>query len=592
MACLLFGNNATGNYSTLNNASFVNTITDSVVTPCTDTLSLFGGLCAGDSVYFYGRWIYSPGSYDTLVPGTTCDTFAQIFLAVQDPLPGTHIYDTICDGDSILFDSAYRYTAGTYYSNGSRCASWYILELAVRPRDTVNIFGGGICAGDSVYIYGKWRYSAGTFDTTISGIPCDTLVELFLAVQDPLPPHFIYDTICAGDSVYFDSAYRSAAGTYYSNGSRCTSWYILELTVTHSDTLNLFGGLCAGDSVYFYGRWLFSPGFYDTILSGPSGCDTVANLNLVVQDPLPPTYLYDTICANDSVAFGGVYYHAPGVYTAHYSNVTGCDSSVILSLIVVQQLTSVVTQVICWDQTYYGYNTDGQYTDTFTSAGGCDSIRTLNLAVIPVDEIYDTMAICQGETYLGHSAAGNYTDTITNINNCDKIRHLNLTVNPLPVVTLSWDSLVAAGYFDTNYIYLDTTYCGFVSSILSLEGGHPFGGRYSGNGIYADSIYFDSLGQFVPMYPYIDTITYTYTDTNGCTGTATDTVVIPFCEVGIDKINGDVFFYLFPNPAKDYVIVEVDNSLVGAAVRLTDITGRQITKSQITIPIATAYAST
>jgi predicted secreted protein len=35
-------------------------------------------------------------------------------------------------------------------------------------------------------------------------------------------------------------------------------------------------------------------------------------------------------------------------------------------------------------------------------------------------------------------------------------------------------------------------------------------------------------------------------------------------------------FTLFPNPAKNYVIVETSESVIGATMQITDITGREI----------------
>jgi hypothetical protein len=129
---------------------------------------------------------------------------------------------------------------------------------------------------------------------------------------------------------------------------------------TGTDTINLFSGLCAGDSVYFYGTYIRHVGTYDTLISG--ACDTMVILTLVVQDPLPPTYLYDTICANELFLFNGVYLDTTGVYTAHFNNTNSCDSTVILRLTV--NALPVVT--LFWDsmigrEGFFAYNGDTVY---------------------------------------------------------------------------------------------------------------------------------------------------------------------------------------------------------------------------------------
>ena len=245
-----------------------------------DTVNVFGGICGGDSVYFYGIWIYHPGEFDTILPGHgTCDTLASIFLAVIDPLPPHHTYDTICANDSLLFAGVYLHSSGVY--DHIHCDSSVILTLTVLPTDST-VLNQSICGNDSFYFYGNYLSATGTYTEILT------------------------------------------------NHIGCDSFIILNLSVgTGTDTINSFGGLCAGDSVYFYGTWIHTPGFYDTILPGIGTCDTLATLSLVIQDPLPPHYLYDTICGNDSVYFAGAYFDTSGIYSH-----IGCDSSVILTLTV------------------------------------------------------------------------------------------------------------------------------------------------------------------------------------------------------------------------------------------------------------------
>jgi hypothetical protein len=236
-----------------------------------------------------------------------------------------------------------------------------------------------------------------------------------------LPPHHISATICGNDSLLFAGTYLHNAGTYSHIG--CDSSVILALSVSALDSISQFGGLCAGDSFNFYGRWIHTPGGYDTVVAG-SPCDTFVALFLAVQDPLPPHHDTAVICGNDSLLFAGTYLHTGGTYSH-----IGCDSSVILALTVLPA-TSTISQTICWDQNYFGYDTTGTYTDTFITGNGCVGIRTLYLTVTPAEITYDTQTICTGQSYLGHNATGNYTDTITGINACDKLRHLDLTVLP------------------------------------------------------------------------------------------------------------------------------------------------------------------
>ncbi|WP_162426863.1 T9SS type A sorting domain-containing protein [Pontibacter pudoricolor] len=92
------------------------------------------------------------------------------------------------------------------------------------------------------------------------------------------------------------------------------------------------------------------------------------------------------------------------------------------------------------------------------------------------------------------------------------------------------------------------------SNVLTLTGGQPAGGTYSGNGI--------SNGVFNPVTAGAGahTITYTFTDGSGCSATATQTIVVAAeCNVtGVEEDEPPHKFVFFPNPAKDKLNMEVE----------------------------------
>jgi hypothetical protein len=92
------------------------------------------------------------------------------------------------------------------------------------------------------------------------------------------------------------------------------------------------------------------------------------------------------------------------------------------------------------------------------------------------------------------------------------------------------------------------------SEVLTLTGGQPAGGTYSGTGI--------SNGVFSPATAGVGThtITYTFTDGSGCSATATQTIVVEAeCNVtGVEEDEPAHKFVFFPNPAKDKLNLEVE----------------------------------
>ena len=79
-----------------------------------------------------------------------------------------------------------------------------------------------------------------------------------------------------------------------------------------------------------------------------------------------------------------------------------------------------------------------------------------------------------------------------------------ITVNPLPAV--SWPSLL------TNQCVSNTTY--------TLSGGFPDGGEYSGPGVTETNFNASVAGTGTHI------LTYTYTDTTGCIGSTTNTIIV------------------------------------------------------------------
>jgi lysyl endopeptidase len=131
-----------------------------------------------------------------------------------------------------------------------------------------------------------------------------------------------------------------------------------------------------------------------------------------------------------------------------------------------------------------------------------------------------------------YATAGTYSTTLTATNSFGTNSAGQLvTVNALPTVTSS-----------SSY----GTICDNVTP-LTLTGGTPAGGTYSGTGV--------SGGQFNPTVSGAGTfnITYTYTDGNGCSNMAVGSIQVAPCS-GIDDAElANVVLY--PNPTTQFIYV-------------------------------------
>jgi Glycine rich protein/HYR domain/Secretion system C-terminal sorting domain len=112
---------------------------------------------------------------------------------------------------------------------------------------------------------------------------------------------------------------------------------------------------------------------------------------------------------------------------------------------------------------------------------------------------------------------------------------------------------------------------------ITLNGESPVGGTWSGPGVTG--------AQFSPFTAGLGThvITYTFTDFNGCTGTASDTIFVDEC-TGITDVSAGVL-ELYPNPAaNEFLFVSSGNGMleiVSASGQL--ITSRRITTTRETV---------
>lgn len=143
--------------------------------------------------------------------------------------------------------------------------------------------------------------------------------------------------------------------------------------------------ICDGQTVFFDGQSLGSTGIYADTLASFFGCDSIINLDLTVL-PNPTVNLTETICFGDTVWVGTTPYTTTGMFTQNLFTSFGCDSTISLNLTVLPENLVTLNEIICQGQSFTvgtnSYSTSDTYVDTLSSWQGCDSIVTLNLTVV------------------------------------------------------------------------------------------------------------------------------------------------------------------------------------------------------------------
>jgi len=283
----------------------------------------------------------SPGTYRMLVSnsaGTCTDTSTGFLLSAAQPVQN-HISAQACSGTGFLFGGALYFSSGTYTStltSASGCDSVVTLNLTV-GRDTSVQMAAAICAPGN-YVFGSQVLtSSGTYTQLMSTtLGCDSFITLNLTVHPQQSVTVLNQSICSPGSFVFNGQSYHSSGLYtalLTNAQGCDSLVQLNLMVNQPVAVHLTQTICAPAIAQVGGQTFGQSGIYMVHLSGSSGCDSVVNLNLTVNQP-SSLAISDTICAPASYAFNGFQYANSGLYTALLTNQAGCDSLVTLNLTV------------------------------------------------------------------------------------------------------------------------------------------------------------------------------------------------------------------------------------------------------------------
>ncbi|MBK7428111.1 MAG: hypothetical protein IPI60_14340 [Saprospiraceae bacterium] len=442
----------------------------------------YATICQGEEYYFHGQSFTEAGSHPVVFPNSQgCDSTYMLHLTVNPSYSDT-ITTSICDGEFYDFHGDMISTSGTYdiaFQTIQGCDSLFTLHLTVHPT-AETLLNEEICDGE-VYHVGFSTYdSSGSYiDTLWTSLGCDSVVHLNLTVH-PLFETVLNEEICEGDSYNVGTSVYSTSGTFTDilpdvNG--CDSTIILNLTVHPLFETVLNEEICDGDS-YTVGTSVYTiSGTYTDILPDINGCDSTLILNLTVH-PLFETVLNEEICDGDSYTVGSSIYTTSGTYTDILPDVNGCDSTVILTLTVHPLFETVLNEEICDGDTYTVgtsvYTTTGNYTDILQDVNGCDSTIILNLLVNPLSPTIQLVEICDGESFsVGTSTyniAGAYMDVLLDVNGCDSTVITVLIVHPLLETLLNEEICDGDSYSVGSSVYTTSgTYTDILTDVNGCD---------------------------------------------------------------------------------------------------------------------------
>ncbi len=475
--------------------------------------------------------------------GCTSNNFTE---SLSDPsAPATPIITTsgsttICDGQSVTLTSSYATgntwsdnstastlvvtTSGTYgvvYTDGTGCSATSApITITVNPNPAVTATGGAtICEGQTVTLSASgassyaWDNGAGANATAVVSPTATTTYTVTGTTNGCSATDQVTVTVNPVPVV-------SATGaTTICEGQTAT----LSATGATSYTWDNGAGANASVTVSPTATTTY------TVTGTTNGCSATDQVTVTVN-PLPIVTATGTtaICEGGTATIS-----ASGATSYAWDNGAGSNASATVSP------TSTTT-----------------YTVTGTT-NGCSATDQVTVTVNTATSSTQDVEICEGSTYtvLGntYSVTGTYTDVTTNANGCDSTITTNLTVNPLPTVTVEPSTI--------------DTLCTTDGPITLV--GTPGGGSFSGIGV--------SGSVFDPALAGVGThtITYLYTDANGCNGSTTVTAIVDECTNSLSEV-GLVGVSLFPNPNEG--IFMISGLEVGTAYEIYDARGRVVSK--------------
>lgn len=553
--------NASGSYTvTIKNANGCSSASSAATTvtvnplPATPTISTGGAattFCAGGSVTLTSSaatgntWstgattqsitVNASSSYTVTVASNGCSSTSAATVVTVNPLPTVTLsqFTAVCSTDAAFSLTGGSPAGGTYsgtgvsggqfnpvaagigsfpiiysYTNANGCSNTATQSIVVNNCTApcnASISAGGpttFCAGGNVTLTASagasWLWSNGATTQSISvnsngnyscavtnANNCTATSNTITVTVNALPATPTISTggaattFCAGASVTLTSS--AATNNVWSNGA-----------TTQSITVNATGN-------------------YSVTVTNANSCSATSAATSVTVNPLPIVTLaaFTAKCSTDA-AFGltggsptGGTYSGTGVsngqfnpasagsgtftITYSYTNANGCSNTATQSITV--------------------NNCNPQCTATATAAGPttfCAGGNVTLTASAGASWLWSNGATTQSITV---SSNGSYSCVVTNAGNCTATTNaITVTVNPLPTVTLATFA----------------TKCS-TDAAFTLTGGSPTGGTYSGTGV--------SNGQFNPATAGAGTftITYSYTNANGCSNAATQSITVNTC---------------------------------------------------------------
>ena len=375
-----------------NNQTLVLTIEQSGTSTVNET--------ACDSYYWSvnGQTYTTGGTYT--YSGTTaagCVVSQTLNLTINQSTSSTETQQAC---DSYVWNGNTYTTSGTYTIDGTNaqgCPDVQTLNLTINQSVSSTV-SETACDSYTWSVNGQTYTTSGTYTyngTTAQG--CSDVQTLNLTVNQSTSST-ASETACQSYTWNVNGQTYTTSGTYTFNGTNaagCPETQTLYLTVNQPTSSSETQQAC--DSYTWYGDVYTTSGTYTHTTTGVNGCDNTVTLYLTIGHSTSST---DVVEACDSYTWrnGNTYTASTNQPTMNSTNSDGCPETVTLNLTIHYSTITRLSDEVNAGEIYSGngffepaIDEPGLYHDTmsFQTIYGCDSTVILNLIVLESSGIDD-----------------------------------------------------------------------------------------------------------------------------------------------------------------------------------------------------------
>ena len=512
------------------------------------------------------------------------------------------------NGTTILLNPTTTATYTVTGTDANGCVNTAMTTVTVNPLPTVTATSSSaaVCAGGSVTLTGG---GASTYawdnnvTNAVSFVPTATTTYMVTGTDangcvntamvtvtvNALPTVTATSSsaaVCAGDSValtgggtnmyawdnnVIDGVYfiPTATTTYMVTGTDsigCSNTAMVTVTVNALPTVTATSSsaaVCAGDSVILTGGGTNMYMWDNNVMNGVPFMPIVTTTYMVTGT--------DSIgCSNTAMVTVTV--NALPIVTATSSSAAVCSGDSVM-------LTGGGASTYAWDNNVtdavsFVPTATATYMVTGTDSNGCVNTASTTVAVnaLPTVSLGPDTTQCGGTVVLDAgnigaiylwsdlstsqtntvSASGSYTVIVTDVNGCMGMDDATITINANPTVTASASSVVVC-----------------VDDASVTLTGTPTGGAWAGPGVTGSN--------FDPATAGLGTqvATYNYTDSIGCSGTASVSIQVDAC-IGFVENTLENGVSVYPNPNNGSFTLSVNANVADLIIKITDMQGRVV----------------